>query len=78
MNQRQVILRFFVKEESFRNDSWAVEKAFAVRAVFRVWGLVTISFKVGRGENFSVLSLFFICFCFVLFTEIIPAKILLI
>lgn len=78
MNQRQVILTFFVKEESFRNDSSAVETAFAVGAVFRVWGLVTISFKVGRGENFSVLSLNFICFCFVLFTEIIPAKILLI
>ena len=67
MNQRQVILRFFVKEESFRNDSWAVETAFAVGAVFRVWGLVTISFKVGRGEIFSVLSLFFylFLFCFV-------------
>lgn len=59
--------KVFVKEESFRNDSWAVETAFAVGAVFRVWGLVTISFKVGRGEIFSVLSLFFylFLFCFV-------------
>lgn len=59
--------KVFVKEESFRNDSWAIETAFAVGAVFRVWGLVTISFKVGRGEIFSVLSLFFylFLFCFV-------------
>ena len=49
MNQKQVILRFFVKEESFRIVSSAVETAFVVGAVFRVWGLVTISFEVGRG-----------------------------
>lgn len=30
--------KVFVKEESFRNDSWAVETAFAVGAVLRVWG----------------------------------------
>ena len=79
MIQRQVILRFFVKEESFRIVSSAVETAFVVGAVFRVWGLVTISFEVGRGggANLAVPSYFFSFFLFFfLFTEIIPAKIL--
>ena len=66
MIQRQVILRFFVKEESFRIVSSAVETAFVVGAVFRVWGLVTISFEVGRGggANLAVPSYFFSFFFF--------------
>ena len=58
---------FLSKRRVLETTHQQVETAFVVGAVFRVWGLVTISFEVGRGGNLSVLSSFFFFLSFFFF-----------